>query len=81
MAIVYKKNSAVFSDVAGAEDAEELLEWLHKHPKGKLNLAACSHLHPANLQVLMAAGRSAYVSPADPDLAAWVDSALKPAAG
>jgi hypothetical protein len=76
MAIVYKKNSAVFSEVAGAEDAEELLEWLSKHPKGKINLAACSHLHPANLQVLMAAGRSAYQPPSDPALAAWVASAL-----
>ena len=80
MAIVYKKTSAVFSEVAGAEEAEELLEWLSKHPKGKINLAACSHLHPANLQVLMAAGRSSYVPPTDAGLAAWIDSALKPAA-
>jgi hypothetical protein len=79
MAIVYKKNWAVFSEVAGAEDAEELLEWLGKHPKGKIDLAACSHLHPANLQVLMAAGRSNYLSPSDPGLAAWVASALQPA--
>jgi hypothetical protein len=77
MAIVYKKNSAVFSDVAGAEEAEALLEWLSKHPKGKLDLAACSHLHPANLQVLMAAQRSTYVPPADAGLAIWIGSALK----
>jgi len=77
MAIVYKKNSAVFSEVAGVEEAEALLEWLTKHPKGKLNLAACTHLHPANLQVLMAAERSAYVPPGDPALAAWLGSALK----
>jgi hypothetical protein len=79
MGIVYKKNSAVFSEVAGAEDAEELLEWLSKHPKGKINLAACSHLHPANLQVLMAAGCALAAAPSDNSLATWVESALKTA--
>jgi hypothetical protein len=77
MPVVYKKNSAVFSEVVGAEDAEELLEWLSKHAKGKINLAACSHLHPANLQVLMAAGPRSYVAPGDPALAAWLATALQ----
>ena len=76
MGIVYKKNVAIFSEVAGGEDAEELLEWLQKHPKGKLNLAACSHLHPANLQVMMAAGCVLQVPPSDPALAAWLTTAL-----
>ena len=79
MPVLYKKNSAVFSEIAGGEDAEELLEWLSRHPKGKINLKACSHLHPANLQVLMAAGCTSYVAPSDPGLAAWVQSALKKA--
>ena len=78
MAIVYKKTRAVFSEVAGAEEAEGLLEWLGKHPKGKVDLKECSHLHPANLQVLMAAGCAAYVAPVDPGLAAWVATALQP---
>jgi hypothetical protein len=77
MGIVYKKNSAVFSEVAGGEDAEELLEWLQKHPKGKLDLAACSHLHPANLQVMMAAGCAVHIAPSDPGLAAWLTTALR----
>ena len=55
MAIEYKKNHAVFSDVVGVEEAEALLEWLQKKPTAKVDLAACTHLHPANLQVLMAA--------------------------
>jgi len=78
MAIAYRKNRVVFSEVAGAEEAEGLLEWLSKHPKAKIDLKECSHLHPANLQVLMAAGCQAYVAPSDPDLAAWVASALQP---
>jgi len=77
MAIVYKKNSVIFSDVAGAEEAEALLEWLHKHPKGKIDLGACSHMHPANLQVLMAAKRAINIHPSDSSLATWIDSALK----
>lgn len=77
MTIIYKKNSAVFSGVASGEEAESLLEWLNKHPKGKIDLAACTHLHPANLQVLMAANHSNYVRPSDSGLAAWIDSALK----
>lgn len=77
MAIVYKKNSAVFSEIAGVEEAEALLEWLHSHPKGKIDLADCTHLHPANLQVMMAAKRSNYLPPSDAGLAEWVDSALK----
>jgi len=77
MAIVYKKTKAVFSEVAGAEEAEGLLEWITNHPKGKIDLKECSHLHPANLQVLMAAGCAAYVAPSDTGLAAWVASALQ----
>jgi len=78
MAIDYQKNRVVFSEVAGAEEAEGLLEWLSKHPKGKIDLKECSHLHPANLQVLMAVGCAAYVAPGDAGLAAWVATALRP---
>jgi len=78
MAIDYKKTKAVFSGVAGAEEAEGLLEWLGKHPRGKIDLKGCSHLHPANLQVLMAARCAAVVLPDDLGLASWVESALHP---
>ena len=53
MAIVYKKNDAVFSDVVSVEDAEALLEWLQKKSAARVDLSACTHLHPANLQVLV----------------------------
>jgi hypothetical protein len=76
MGIVYKKNSAVFDDVVGPDEAEGLLEWLGKYPKGKIDLSSCSHLHPANLQVLMVANCSIKVRPTDQGLAAWIDSAL-----
>lgn len=77
MTVVYRKNIAVFGGIVGGEEAETLLEWIHRHPKGKIDFSACTHLHPANLQVLMAAQRSNYVRPCDDGLAAWIDSALK----
>ena len=77
MAITFKKDRVVFSDMAEGDDAESLLEWLQKHPKGKIDLSACTHLHPANLQVLMAAKRSIFAKPKDKLLAGWIDIALK----
>lgn len=76
MAVEYKKNRGVFSEEVGGEDAEALLEWLNKYPKGKIDLGACTHLHPANLQVLMAARCVISVPPSDRGLAAWLDSAF-----
>lgn len=77
MPITFKKNRAIFSEIAGGEDAESLLEWLQKYPKGKIDLSACTHLQPANLQVLMAAQGSIVAGPKDEDLAAWINTALK----
>ncbi|QFY44374.1 hypothetical protein F6R98_18500 [Candidatus Methylospira mobilis] len=76
MAIEYQKNTARFDGVVGADEAETLLEWLQKHTKGKLALSACSHLHAANLQVLMAAKAQISAWPEDEVLAAWLKSAL-----
>lgn len=77
MPITFKKDRAIFSDMVGGDDAETLLEWLQKYPKGKIDLSACTHLQPANLQVLMAAKRSIIAKPNDKLLAAWLDTALK----
>jgi hypothetical protein len=77
MAITFKKDRAVFTDTVAGDDAENLLEWLQKHPKGRIDLSDCTHLHPANLQVLMAAQRSIVSGPKDTLLAAWIVSAFK----
>lgn len=76
MPLVLKKNRAVFNDIIGVEEAESLLEWLQQYPKGKIDLAPCTHLHAANLQVLMAAKPTISAFPADASLAAWLDAAL-----
>jgi hypothetical protein len=36
MAIEYKKSLAVFTEFVGVEEAENLLQWLLKNPKGKI---------------------------------------------
>jgi len=79
MSITFKKDRVVFCDMAEGDDAESLLEWLQNHPKGKIDLSACTHMHPANLQVLMAAKRSIFARPKNNILADWLDSALKTA--
>lgn len=77
MTIQYKKNQAVFRDVVSVEEAEALLEWLQKKPAARVDLGACSHVHPVNLQVLMTAQPTVSAWPTDTGLATWLQSALK----
>jgi len=77
MAIKYKKNLVVFSDVVTVEEAEALLEWLQKKGAARVDLSACTHVHPAALQVLMTARPVIGAWPADAGLASWLASALK----
>lgn len=76
MAIEFKKTTAVFTDFIGVEEAETLLEWLLKNPKGKINLADCTHVHASSLQVLMAAKPAIATMPKDENLAIWLKAAL-----
>ena len=76
MAMSYERNVAAFEGTVGVEEAEGLLAWLQKHPKAELNLASCTHLHAAQLQVRMAAGRPITVWPQDELLGTWLKSAL-----
>jgi hypothetical protein len=79
MPIEFKKNRAVFQDEVGVEEAEGLLEWLQKKPAAKADLSNLSHLHTANLQVLMAAKAEISKWPENAELRAWLQPALKPA--
>lgn len=76
MPIEYKKSLAMFREVVSVEEAEALLEWLQKKSAARADLSACTHLHPANLQVLMAANTTISAWPEDAALAAWLKSAL-----
>jgi hypothetical protein len=74
--MIYKRNVAVFQDTVGVEDAEAFLAWLNKHPKPKLDLTDCTHIHAAQLQVLLAARLPIDKWPQDTALTAWLKSAL-----
>ena len=76
MAIEYKKKVVVMSDIVSVDDAEGLLEWLQNKPAAKVDLSACTHLHPANLQVLMAAQCRVTHWPQDAGLRTWLETAL-----
>ena len=76
MTIEYKKKVAVLSDIVSVDEAEGLLEWLHKKPTAKVDLSGCTHLHPANLQVLMAADCRVTHWPQDAGLRSWLETAL-----
>jgi len=78
MPIEFKRNRVVFRDVVGVEEAETLLEALQKKPTTKVDLAACTHLHTANLQVLMVARPSIENWPQDLELRMWLEAALLP---
>jgi len=76
MAVEFDNNEARFRDVVSVEDAEALLEWLQNKPSARIDLADCTHLHQANLQVLMAATPAISAWPRDKALASWLEAAL-----
>ena len=77
MPIEFKKNRVLFRDEVNVEEAEGLLEWLQTKPNAKADLSALSHLHTANLQVLMAARTGISSWPKNAELRAWLEPALK----
>ena len=79
MPIEFQMSCATFRDVVQVEEAETLLEALQKKPTLKVDLAACTHLHTANLQVLMVAKPRISRWPQDPELRTWLEAALAPA--
>ena len=56
MTIEYRDTEVVFAEIVGVEDAEVLLAWLQERSPVQADFSACTHMHPANIQVLMAAG-------------------------
>ena len=77
MPIEFKKNRAIFREEISVEEAEGLLEWLQTRPTAKADLSACSHMHTANLQVLMTAKTAISSWPKNVEFRAWLEPALK----
>ena len=76
MPIEYKKRQATFRGLVGVEEAESFLEWLQEKPTAKVDLSACTHLHPANLQVLLAGKIKIAMWQADENLANLLKTVL-----
>lgn len=76
MTIAWNDDVLACTGTLTVEDAEGLLQELAARPMAHADLAACSHVHAAALQVLMAAGVQVDAWPADAALAAWLRAAL-----
>jgi hypothetical protein len=72
MALELKRTIASFTGSCGAEEAAELHEWLSARRAPKADLSACTHLHSALLQLLLAGRVPISKPPKDPFLARWV---------
>lgn len=83
MPLKFQNDSAIFSDMVPVDEAERLHEWIEARATGAdratADLGGCTHLHPANLQVLMASDTRVVTWPIDLDLRAWLETALNPA--
>jgi len=66
-------DTTVLEGVVSAEDGEALLELLRDAPRRRVDLAACTHVHAASLQVLLALRPALVAAPADP----WLCAALR----
>ena len=76
MPMLYGEDTATATEVVGVEEAEPLLAWLQVTTPARVDLAACTHMHAAAVQVLMAARPTVTRWPANEGLAAWLMSAL-----
>ncbi|MCG7601106.1 hypothetical protein MHM84_15095 [Halomonas sp. McH1-25] len=76
MSMTFTSDVAVMAGQVTVEEAEELLEWLVKHPSASVDMQALEHLHAANLQVLMAARARIAHWPEDTDTRLWLQAAL-----
>ncbi len=77
MAIEYKKKSAQFVEQVDVSETDTFFQWLQANPKATVNLARCTHLHAALLQILMLTQARISAWPADSQLNQWLSTCLK----
>ncbi|HYG90436.1 MAG TPA: hypothetical protein VD978_29720 [Azospirillum sp.] len=78
MPIRFEDATVRFEGACGVEEALPLSDWLLAREDARVDLGACTELHTAVLQVLMAAKRPVTVAPTDPFLALRVMPVLNP---
>jgi len=77
MTIRRADNAIMLEGVCAVEDAELLMDELHKGAT-VVDWSGCTHLHTACLQVIMASKLPLRGVPANPNLARWVVPILRP---
>ena len=78
MAIRYQGDVAVFEQQCAVEEAADLAEWLLADRSRRIDLAACTGLHSALVQTLMALAPPMLAPPGDAALARWLGPVLPP---
>jgi len=79
MPLLYEKNTVRFVDTCTVDEALEFQEWLGVAEAPRVDLSACTHLHTALFQILLAVRPKRIGSPVDPFLARWVEPLLSAA--
>lgn len=75
MTMALNEGTLVCADTLTVEDAETLLQLLQQGCE-RVDLGACTQVHAASLQVLMAAGLPVMAWPQQQSLAYWLRAAL-----
>lgn len=76
MPIRFVAACAVLEGHCTVEEANDLAQWLIAKPARKVDLEACTGLHAAVLQCLMALGPEVLAGPRDAELARWLAPVL-----
>ncbi len=77
MPLIFGEDQVLIEGICSVEDAMPLLEFLQAHAGASVDMRACSHLHSAALQVLLAAARVTQL-PQEDFLRRWLTPLLIP---
>jgi hypothetical protein len=80
MAIRYEADLARLEQDCAVEEALDLADWLRGQADPAVDMSACTHLHTAVLQTLLALRPRLVAPPAEPFLARWLTSLLESSA-
>jgi hypothetical protein len=76
MPLVFGGNTVALVGTCGADEALELVDLLAKPERPTVDLSACTNLHSALVQTLLAFGPGVCAEPVDPFLARWISPLL-----
>jgi hypothetical protein len=77
MAVSFGETMVVVDGPCGVEDALPLLEFLQSHLTAAVDLRACTSLHSAALQVVMAVANRIAAPPEEAFLSRWLTPLFK----